>query len=75
MYDSRSDLEARLAEVRAEITKARKRQRYGIDDFSVARANLKDLLEEEQWILEQIARYDAIQRGINRSSRVKFVMD
>lgn len=74
MYDSRTELETRLAAVRTEIAAARKRQRYGIDDFQVARADLKALLEEERWLLEQIARYDTLSKGGNRH-KVRFVAD
>jgi hypothetical protein len=66
MVDTREELLARLADVRAEIAKARKRQRYGIDDFQVSRAALQDLLDEERWVLEQIARLDARSRGGTR---------
>lgn len=59
MYDSREDLVIRLIAIRASIAAARDRQRYGIDDFSVARAELRDLLDEERMVLELIAQADS----------------
>jgi len=74
-YDSRADLVARLAEIRAEITKARKAQSYaiGANDITVTRTNLRLLLEEEKWVLDQIQQSDAVTgTSGGRLNRVQF---
>jgi len=63
-YDSRADLIARLAEVRAAITKARTAQSYNAGaDMSVTRGLLKSLYEEEKWILSKLEAMDAASSG------------
>lgn len=54
MYDSKATLEARLTEIRSAIAKARTAQSAGIADNTVTRANLKSLLDEERWVLQQL---------------------
>lgn len=72
-YDTKADLETRLTEIRAEITKARKAQSYGIgsNEITVTRGSLKLLLDEERWVLSQIKECDAASAG-GASNRVQF---
>lgn len=76
MYDTKADLEVRLAEIRVEIAKARKIQSYGIgtgNEITVTRTNLRSLLEEERWVLDQIKQADAISGNSGgASNRVQF---
>ena len=49
-----AEIDARLVEVRAAITKARTAQAYQAGGGQgVTRGNLQALLEEEKWLLEQ----------------------
>jgi hypothetical protein len=70
-YDSRATLITRLTDVRSAITKARTAQQAGTADSNVQRANLKQLLDEEKWVLQQIAAVDASSEG-GFSNRVQF---
>jgi len=72
-YDTKADLEVRLAEIRLEIAKARKAQSYGIgsNEVTVTRGNLKSLLEEERWVLAQIKSIDAESAG-GACNRIQF---
>lgn len=72
-YDTKADLELRLAEIRLEIAKARKTQSYGIgSEVTVTRGNLKSLLEEEQWVLGQINAIDAAGSTGGACNRIQF---
>lgn len=74
-YDSKADLVTRLAEIRTEITKARQVASYGIgsNELTVTRTNLRLLLEEERWVLDQIKQCDAVSgTSGGQSNRVQF---
>jgi hypothetical protein len=63
-YDSKLYLETRLSEVRSDIAKARRTQSYAVgQDLNVARGNLKVMLDEEKWLLGEIAKVDAALSG------------
>jgi hypothetical protein len=70
-YDSKSDLEVRLAEIRLAIATARKAQTVGAGDNTLTRGNLKTLLDEERWVLSQINAIDAQSSG-GGSNRIQF---
>jgi hypothetical protein len=70
-YDSKADLEVRLAEIRLAIARARKAQSVASGDNSLNRGNLKTLLDEERWVLSQINAVDAVNSG-GGANRVQF---
>lgn len=70
-YDSKSDLEVRLAEIRLAIAVARKAQTIGAGESTLTRGNLKTLLDEERWVLGQINSIDAQSTG-GGSNRIQF---
>lgn len=70
-YDSKSDLEVRLAEIRLAISVARKAQTIGAGESTLTRGNLKTLLDEERWVLSQINAIDAQSSG-GGGNRVQF---
>jgi hypothetical protein len=72
-YDSKSYLETRLSEVRSDIAKARRTQSYAVgQDLNVARGNLKVMLDEEKWLLGEIAKADTAASG-GACNRARFV--
>lgn len=74
-YDSKADLEVRLSEIRVEIAKARKVLSYslGSSEVTVTRTNLRSLLDEERWVLDQIAKADSVSGNSGGiSSRIRF---
>lgn len=71
-YDSKADLEVRLAEIRLAIAVARKAQVIGAGDNTLSRGNLKTLLDEERYVLGQINAIDAQSSASGTSNRVSF---
>jgi hypothetical protein len=71
MYDSKATLEARLAEIRAAIAKARSAQSIGSGDNTLSRGDLRTLLDEERWVISQINSINAQNSG-GGANRVQF---
>jgi hypothetical protein len=58
-YDSKADLIVRLAEIRVEIAKARRAMSVNSGGTELVRPRLKELIDEEKWVLSLIAQVDA----------------